>query len=67
MKNRCVKRRPFRFGLRLKRLLIETDGPTATEYAVMLALVLAVVITAVATLGTTVNNEYVEANTALFS
>jgi pilus assembly protein Flp/PilA len=36
----------------LKRLLLEEDGPTAVEYAVMLALILLVCITAVAAIGT---------------
>jgi len=51
----------------LRRFVSESDAATATEYAVMLALVLVVIITTVATLGTTVSTEYEEANTALFA
>jgi pilus assembly protein Flp/PilA len=34
------------------------DGPTATEYAVMLALILAVIIVSVALIGTQTNTMY---------
>jgi pilus assembly protein Flp/PilA len=34
------------------------DGPTATEYAVMLALILAVIIVSVAIIGTQTNTMY---------
>ena len=34
------------------------DGPTAVEYAVMLALIIVVCITAVTTLGTNANNTF---------
>ena len=34
------------------------DGPTAVEYAVMLALIIVVCITAITTLGTTANNTF---------
>ena len=41
------------YAFRLFRnLLVEEDGPTAVEYAVMLAMILVAVIGAVATLGT---------------
>ena len=38
-----------------KRFVAETDGPTATEYAVMLALIIVVSIAAIAALGTKVS------------
>lgn len=38
---------------RLTRFLAEDDGTTAVEYAVMLALIIAVCITAVASVGST--------------
>lgn len=38
---------------RIVRFLMEEDGPTAVEYAVMLALILMAVITSVSILGTT--------------
>ena len=40
---------------RTKQFLCETDGPTATEYAVMLALIIIVAITAISSLGTKVS------------
>ena len=40
---------------RLVRFLKKEDGPTAVEYAVMLALVIAVCLTAIGTLGTQAN------------
>ncbi len=41
------------------------DGPTATEYAVMLALIIVVCITAIGTLGGNVSTKIGEAATAL--
>jgi pilus assembly protein Flp/PilA len=37
---------------RIRRLLLEEDGPTAVEYAVMLALIVVVCLSAVKTIGT---------------
>jgi pilus assembly protein Flp/PilA len=37
---------------RLRRLIVREDGPTAVEYAVMLALIVVVCLTAVKTIGT---------------
>jgi pilus assembly protein Flp/PilA len=48
---------------RLKRFLVQEDGPTAVEYAVMLALIIVVCIAAVATLGSNASNTF--ANVAL--
>ena len=36
----------------LKRLILEEDGPTAVEYAVMLALIVIVCLTAITSVGT---------------
>jgi pilus assembly protein Flp/PilA len=47
----------------LERFLREEDGPTAVEYAVMLALIIVVCITAITALGTNANNTF--ANVAL--
>ncbi len=44
----------------LARFLRSEDGPTATEYAVMLALIIVVAIGTITTLGTTVNSIFVE-------
>jgi pilus assembly protein Flp/PilA len=51
----------------LKRLLVEEDGPTAVEYAVMLALIIVVCITAITTLGGNANKAFsnVALNTAV--
>jgi pilus assembly protein Flp/PilA len=40
------------------RFLSDESGPTAVEYAVMLALIIVVCITAVTTLGTNANNTF---------
>ncbi len=39
---------------RIKAFLIDEDGPTATEYAVMLALIIVVCLVAIGLLGNTV-------------
>ena len=43
---------------RLIRFLRKEDGPTAVEYAVMLALVIVVCLTAIGTLGTQANSTF---------
>ena len=40
------------------RFLANEDGPTAVEYAVMLALIIVVCITAITALGTNANNTF---------
>jgi pilus assembly protein Flp/PilA len=40
------------------RFLAQEDGPTAVEYAVMLALIIVVCITAISTLGSNANNTF---------
>ena len=42
----------------LRRFLADEDGPTAVEYAVMLALIVVVCITAITALGTNANNTF---------
>ena len=42
----------------LVEFLRREDGPTAVEYAVMLALIVVVCITAITTLGTNANNTF---------
>jgi pilus assembly protein Flp/PilA len=49
----------------LLEFLIEEDGPTAVEYAVMLALIIVVCIAAVGTVGTNANAKFEGAATAL--
>jgi pilus assembly protein Flp/PilA len=41
------------------------DGPTAVEYAVMLALIIVVCITSIAVLGTNTNNTFTKAGSAV--
>lgn len=43
---------------RLKEFLVAEDGPTAVEYAVMLALIVVVCITAITALGTNANKVF---------
>ena len=52
---------------KMGQFLIEEDGPTAVEYAVMLALIVVVCIAAITSLGTNVSNTFsnVSLNTAV--
>jgi pilus assembly protein Flp/PilA len=54
---------------KLGRLVVDflrcEDGPTAVEYAVMLALIIAVCITAITTLGTNTNVAFTSAGNAI--
>jgi pilus assembly protein Flp/PilA len=56
----------LRFTSLVKRFLRDEDGPTAVEYAVMLALIVVVCIAAITALGTAANNSFsnVSLNTA---
>jgi pilus assembly protein Flp/PilA len=47
-----------KFGQALVNFLKNEDGPTAVEYAVMLALIIVVCITAITTLGNDTNNTF---------
>lgn len=51
----------------LKRLLVEEDGPTAVEYAVMLALIVAVCISSVGLLSAETGNSFENSATELNS
>ncbi|GAC1469937.1 MAG: hypothetical protein NVSMB9_14400 [Isosphaeraceae bacterium] len=51
----------------VQNFLISEDGPTAVEYAVMLALILVACITIVTSLGTTVSGTFNKVNTTLSS
>ena len=46
------------FASHLVRFLKNEDGPTAVEYAVMLALIIVVCITAITVLGSNANNTF---------
>jgi pilus assembly protein Flp/PilA len=47
-----------KFLARAKRFLRDEEGPTAVEYAVMLALIIVVCITAIQVLGTNASNTF---------
>ncbi|HTN03182.1 MAG TPA: Flp family type IVb pilin [Planctomycetaceae bacterium] len=49
----------------VKKFLVSEDGPTAVEYAVMLALIIIVCLTAIGNIGTSANTKFGEVNTAL--
>ena len=49
----------------VKRFLKSEDGPTATEYAVMLALIILIALGAITGLGTTVSGIFTSVDTAL--
>jgi pilus assembly protein Flp/PilA len=53
------------FALSLKRFLVAEDGPTAVEYAVMLALIVIVCLTAIQAIGTNANTKFQAAADAL--
>jgi pilus assembly protein Flp/PilA len=42
----------------IRRFLVSEDGPTAVEYAVMLALIVIVCLTAISTIGTNANQTF---------
>jgi pilus assembly protein Flp/PilA len=46
------------FASKLAAFVKNEDGPTAVEYAVMLALIIVVCITAITTLGSNANNTF---------
>jgi len=47
-----------KFSQSLVNFLKNEDGPTAVEYAVMLALIIVVCVTAITTLGSNANNTF---------
>lgn len=46
------------FALKLKKFLKSEDGPTAVEYAVMLALIVIVCLTAIQSVGTNASTTF---------
>jgi len=52
-------------ALKVRRFLVAEDGPTAVEYAVMLALIIVVCLTAITNLGTSANAKFEAVKTAL--
>ena len=45
-------------ALKVQRFLVSEDGPTAVEYAVMLALIVIVCLVAIGNIGTNANNTF---------
>jgi pilus assembly protein Flp/PilA len=45
-------------AVKLHRFLVSEDGPTAVEYAVMLALIIIVCLTAISSIGTQANTTF---------
>jgi Flp pilus assembly pilin Flp len=56
---KCIARK-------FQAFLLDEAGPTATEYAVLLALILLVVFGSVTVLGTNLNSKYLSMNAAMF-
>ena len=53
------------FAQKVQRFLVSEDGPTAVEYAVMLALIIVVCLTAVTTIGQNANSTFDKVATKL--
>jgi pilus assembly protein Flp/PilA len=56
-----------KFVQKVAEFLRREDGPTAVEYAVMLALIIVVCITAITALGTNANKTFTNVGTAIGS
>jgi len=54
-----------KFANSIKKFLVSEDGPTAVEYAVMLALIIVVCLAAVSTVGTNANAKFSTVGTYL--
>ena len=50
---------------KVQNFLVSEDGPTAVEYAVMLALIIIVCLTAITSVGTTANTTFEGVATAM--
>jgi len=53
------------FVTSVKKFLVSEDGPTAVEYAVMLALIIIVCLTAVQAIGTSAKAKFEQVDAAL--
>lgn len=54
-----------KFYTSVKKFLKSEDGPTAVEYAVMLALIIVVCLAAITTLGQNANTTFTKVGTAI--
>jgi pilus assembly protein Flp/PilA len=50
---------------KVQRFLVSEDGPTAVEYAVMLALIIIVCLAAISTIGTRANQTFTDVGNSL--
>lgn len=53
------------FAKKVTRFLASEDGPTAVEYAVMLALIIVVCLATITTLGTNANDRFTDVSNKL--
>ena len=49
-----------KFANSVKKFIVSEDGPTAVEYAVMLALIIVVCLAAISTVGNSANSKFQE-------
>ena len=54
-----------KFAKKIQRFLASEDGPTAVEYAVMLALIIVVCLATITTVGQNANDRFIEVRDAL--
>ena len=54
-----------KFANSVKKFIVSEDGPTAVEYAVMLALIIVVCLAAITTIGSAANAEFEQVGTYL--
>jgi pilus assembly protein Flp/PilA len=55
----------IKFANSIKRFIVSEDGPTAVEYAVMLALIIVVCLTAIQAVGTNASATFTNVSTKL--
>lgn len=53
------------FGKKIQRFLASEDGPTAVEYAVMMALIIVVCLATITAVGQNANDNFVQVRNAL--
>jgi pilus assembly protein Flp/PilA len=55
------------FALKIRQFMVSEDGPTAVEYAVMLALIVIVCLSAITTLGTNAKTTFTNIGASIAS
>jgi pilus assembly protein Flp/PilA len=55
----------LKFANSVKKFIVSEDGPTAVEYAVMLALIIVVCLAAISTIGNAANSKFEQVGTYL--